>query len=306
MTCGILNLPECLVDQITGFLQGIVNAPLLPFLDMIKRLLTQPANVSVFAPLWAIIIYLLSLFYGLFIMFAGFNFIISGSNAERRERAKEWLQNVVLMILFVQASYLIYSLTAELASGITSGVVNMIDPNFFLITIDNPVNVGLEIVLGFVYLFTLLISVIALSINYFLASIGIVFFPIGLFFYFIPPLRDIGRVIINKFVFILFIPFFTSLLLLGVSQLVGVSFFSDFKIIFMISAFAAVNAIMVILAIVAIFRSIMGVLRTDVVRGMLFLKGSMLATTALQKEPPVRNERDYWGRFRKDYHSPPR
>jgi len=303
MTCGILDLPSCIVDQLTQTVQNLVNAPLAPFLQIIKMLLAQPANIAPFTSLWAVIIYLISIFYGLFIMGAGFNFIVSGHNTEKRERAKEWLQNVVLMILFVQASYLIYSLISDLAAGITSGVINMIDPNFFLITLDNPINIGLEIVLGFTYLLTLLLTIIAFSVNYFLASVGVVFFPFGLFFYFIPPLRDIGRFVINKLIFILFIPFFASLVLLGVSQLLNVGIFSDFKIIFMLSAFLAITILMLILGIVAIFRSIMSVMRSDVARGMLFLKGHLLAGTSLQKQeqPTAQSEREYYGRIRKDY-----
>lgn len=304
MTCGILNLPECIVDQLTSFIQNIVNAPLIPFLDIIRRLLTQPANVSAFGSLWAVIIYVLSTFYGLFIMAAGFNFIISGYNAERRERAKEWLQNVILMIFFVQASFLLYSLVAEMAAGITSGIINMIDPNFFLITIDNTINVGLEIVLGVVYLLTLLITIIALSVNYFLASIGVVFIPFGVFFYFIPPLRDIGKFIISKLAFVLFIPFFASLVLLGVSQLLTLSFFEYLKIVFMISAFMTINILMVILAILAVFRSVMGVLRSDIGRSVLFFKGHLLAGVAAQKpeQPSQYNDREYWRKVRKDHY----
>src|SRR3989338_680479 len=290
MTCGILSLPECIVDQLTSFIQSIVNAPLIPFLDIIRRLLTQPANVSAFGSLWAVIIYVLSTFYGLFIMAAGFNFIISGYNAEKRERAKEWLQNVILMIFFVQASFLLYSLVAEMAAGITSGIINMIDTNFFLITIDNTVNVGLEIVLGAFYLLTLLVTIIALSVNYFLASIGFVFISFCGFFFFFSPLRAIGKVIISKLAFVLFIPFFASLVLLGVSQLLTLSFFEYMKIIFMISAFMTINLLMIVLAILAVFRSVMGVLRSDVGRSAMFLKGHLLAGVAAQKPDPYRSE----------------
>ena len=205
------------------------------------------------------------------------------------------------MVFFVQASFLLYSLVAEIAAGITSGIINMIDPNFFLITIDNTLNVGLEIVLGVFYLLTLLITIIALSVNYFLASIGVVFIPFGIFFYFIPPLRDIGKFIISKLAFVLFIPFFASLVLLGVSQLLTLSFFEYLKIVFMISAFMTINLLIIILAILAVFRSVMGVLRSDVGRSALFLKGHLLAGVAAQKPDPY-NDREYWKKFRKDYY----
>ncbi len=285
MECTLFNLPACILEALGEFILSIINAPILPFLNIIKNLLTQPANVQAFASLWAVLIYVISIFYGLFILFAGFNLIISGYNAEKRERAKEWLQNTLLMIIFVQASFLIYKLAAELASGISSGVVQMIDPNFFLFTLDSLANIFLEISLGIFYIIILFITVIAFAVNYLLASIGVLFFPFGLFFYFIPPLRDIGRFIISKLMFILFLPFFASLILLGAAELVKVGNFDMIKIVLMIGAFALVNVLMILLAILAILRAVTGVMRTDAAKGMMFLKGHFLISNPQKNEP---------------------
>lgn len=302
MACNLLNLPSCIMDAIGQFILSIINAPIQPFLSAIKLLLTQPANVQVFASLWAVLIYVISIFYGLFILFAGFNLIISGYNAEKRQRAKEWLQNAILMILFVQASFLIYKLVAELAAGITSGVVSMIDPNFFLFTLDSLVNIFLEIALGIFYILVLFVTVVIFAINYLLASIGVLFFPFGVFFYFIPPLRDIGRFIISKLMFVLFLPFFASLVLLGAAELLKVGSFSSIKIVLVIGAFALVNVLMILFAILAVLRGVMGVMRSDMARGMMFLKGHFLIGSAMQKPAPDRhNDREYWGKVRKDY-----
>lgn len=302
MECTLLNLPACILEAIGEFILSIINAPVLPFLSAIKLLLSQPANVQVFSSLWAVLIYVISIFYGLFILFAGFNLIISGYNAEKRERAKEWLQNTILMILFVQSSFLIYKLIAELAAGITAGVVSLIDPNFFLFTLDNLVNIFLQIALGLFYVLVLFITVVVFAVNYLLASIGVLFFPFGLFFYFIPPLRDIGRFIISKLMFVLFLPFFASLILLGTSQLVNVGSFSAIKIILMIGAFALVNVLMILLAVLAIFRTISGVMRSDFARGAMFLKGHFLVGSAMPKAEPKHNDREYWSKVRKDYY----
>jgi len=303
MTCGILNIPDCIAEKFTDLILSIINAPLIPLLGILKRLLTQPPNIQAFSALWAVIIYILSIFYGLFIMAAGVNFIISGYNAEKRERAKEWLQNVLLMIFFVQASFFLYSVISELASGLTTGVVNMIDPNFFLLTLDNVVNVGLEIVLGLFYLSILFITIMAFSISYLFASIGIVFFPFGLFFYFITPLRDIGRFILSTLIFILFIPFFASLILLGTAELLKQGGFESIKIILMIGGLTLVDIIMILLGLMAIVRSVTAVLRTDTARGLMFLKGNFLAGSAMQKpdqQRPQMSEREYWGRVHND------
>lgn len=273
----------------------IINAPILPFLDIIKRLLMQPANVQAFTSLWAVIIYVLSAFYGLFMLGAGINLMVSGYNAEKRYRAKEWLQNTILMMFFVQASYLIYSLIAELAAGMTAGIVSIIDPNFFLLTLDNPVNIGLEIVLGIFYILTLLITIVALSVNYLLSSIGIVLFPFGLFFYFIPPLKGIGRFIINKLFFVLFLPFFASLILLGASQLLNAGgVYASIKIILMISAFALVDLLMIILAVIAVARSVTAVKRSDFGRSVVYMKTHFQPAA----EQPKYEPRLYYGRER--------
>ncbi len=307
MECDLLNLPSCIFSAFGEFLLSIINAPILPFLSIVKQLLMQPANVQAFSALWAVIIYIISIFYGLFILFAGLNLIISGYNADKRERAKEWLQNTILMIFFVQASFLIYTLVAGLAAGLTAGVVGIIDPNFFLFTLDNLVNVFLEIAFGFFYVLVLFITVVAFSVNYLLASIGVLFFPFGIFFYFIPPLRDIGRFVISKLMFVLFLPFFASLVLLGAAELIKVGSFDMVKIVLMVGAFALVNSLMIVFALLAVFRAVMGVMRTDIARGMMFLKGHFLPGSSQQKiEQNPASSREYWSKMRRDYYARPK
>ena len=68
----------------------------------------QKVPIQLFAGLWAIIIYVLSMFYALLMIYAGFQFIISGYDAQKRENAKAWLRNIVIMIILVQASFFIY------------------------------------------------------------------------------------------------------------------------------------------------------------------------------------------------------
>lgn len=289
-----------LFDLLSDFFLSIINAPIKPILAVIKSLLYQPPNIQAFGSLWAVIIYMISLFYGVFILIAGFNFIISGQNAERRENAKQWLQNVILMMLFVQASFLIYSLISELASAMTSSIVGIIDPNFFLFTLDNLSNVFLEISLGIFYVAILFITVLVFSINYLLASIGVLLFPFGIFFYFIPPLRDIGKFIISTIIFILFLPFFASIVLVGASELVKVGSFDMIKIVLMIGAFALVNILMILLAVLAVFGAVTGVMRADVTRGIMLLKGHFNVSQPQPK--PLHNDREYWGKFRKDYY----
>ena len=242
--CGLLNLATCIPQKIFDFIIGVINAPIQPLLDFTKSLLTEPINLSAFGSLWAIVMYILSMFYGLFLMYAGFNFMISGYDVIKREKAKTWFRNILIMIVLVQMSYFIYSTFIDLNSLMTSGIVNMIDSKFFLLTADNIVNIGLELFLGLLYIVTLLLSVLFLTLRYILVALGVVLIPIGIFLYFIPPLNSYGKLIVNFLGICIFVTFFDSLILLAGSKIIEIPLFANFKIVVMITCFAIVNFLM--------------------------------------------------------------
>ena len=235
--CGITNIASCISQKFYEYTLSIINAPLQPFLTLSKSMLTEPVNTTLFFSIWAIIIYIISLFYGLFILWAGFNFIISGYDADKRERAKSWLKNVILMVFFVQASYYIYGLLLELVASMSAGVINMIDPDFFLLTMDNIVNLGLSIALSAVYMLVLLVYVIIMGVRYLLISAGVIFFPIGIFLYFIDPLKNYGKYIINLLIVLMLVPFIHAIILLAASKIIELPLFAALKILVMIIAF---------------------------------------------------------------------
>jgi hypothetical protein len=242
--CGLLNLATCIPEKLYDYFLNIINAPIQPLLTFTKSLLTEPVNISLFGSIWAIIIYIVSMFYGLLLLYSGFNFMISGYDAVKREKAKEWFRNIFIMMILIQMSYFIYSLVIDMNSLMTSGIINMTDERFFLLTADNIINLGLQFFLGIFYVLTLIFSVIFLALRYIIVAIGIVFVPIGIFLYFIPPLNSYGRLILNFLGICIFVTFFDSLILLAGSKLVELSIFTNFKIVVMISVFSIANFLM--------------------------------------------------------------
>lgn len=242
--CGLLNLASCIPQKIYDFIINLLNAPLKPLLDLLKSLLTEPINLSLFSSLWAIIIYVISLFYGILMLYSGVNFMLSGYDIVKREKAKQWFMNLFLMIIFVQASYFIYELVIDMESLLTAGVVNMIDKYFFMITADNIINIGLQFLFVMVYVLVLFITVLLLVFRYIIVAVGVVFVPIGIFLYFIPPLRDYGKLILNFLGICLFLTFFDSLIFLVCSKITEIPLFANFKILVMISALVFVNILM--------------------------------------------------------------
>ncbi len=253
--CGLLNLASCIPEKLYGFFISVLNAPITPLLDFIKNLLTEPVNIEVLIPLWAIILYVLSIFYGLLLLYAGMNFMLSGHNEIKRAKSKEWFQNIVLMILFTQMSFFLYSMILDVSSLLTAGMMNLVAPDFFLLTADNIINIGLQFFFALFYVLTLLLTMLILIIRYLTVAIGVVFFPIGIFLYFIPPVQDYGKLILNYLGICIFIGFFDSIIFLVASQLIQLPIFENMKIMVMIGTFSMTNFLMLYLLFFSIIKS---------------------------------------------------
>ncbi len=253
--CGLLNLATCLPSKFFEYIATLVNAPLQPLLYVVKGLLSAQVELHLFVSLWAIIIYMLSMFYALLIVYSGFNMMVSGYDVTKREKAKEWLKNIVIMIILVQSSFFIYELVVQLSAIMTSTTLTLVDPNFFLLTLDNLNNIALEIVFFVLYIIVLILTIVMLIARYAIVCIGVVLFPIGIFFYFIAPLRPYGILILHFLAVSILITFFDAIILVGFSKLIAIPLFADTKILVMITAFSCINVLMLFLMFFSIIKA---------------------------------------------------
>ena len=239
--CGLTNLASCLPEKIYDYFLVIINAPLIPLLGFIQLLLTSDVSIDIFHGVWSVIRYILSFFYIFLFLYAGFIFITSNSNPMRRTQAKEVIKDTFIMIILIQGSFYIYDLILNLNSILSNAILTLIEPEFFLITVDNIVNVGLEFLFSIAYLITLFFTVLLLVMRYIIVSLGVILFPIGIFCYFIPPLRSYGKFIIHLLGVFIFVTFFDLLIILACSMLIEAPIFASIKILIMIACFSIVN-----------------------------------------------------------------
>ena len=202
---------------------------------------------------------MLSMFYALLIVASGLSFMISGYDSSKRENAKSWLRNIVIMIILIQASFFLYQLFIDLASAMTSATLSLIDENFFLISADGISDLGLSILFSFIYLLTLILTALILTLRYAIVAIGVVLLPIGIFFYFLPPLKSYGSLILNFLGIAVFVVFFDAILLIGFSELANIGIFSSMKIVVLISAFVLIDVLMVFLMTFSVIKAGLGV-----------------------------------------------
>jgi hypothetical protein len=246
--CGLTNLASCIPQKIYDYTINLLNAPLQPLLSLMKNLLSNSPSITLFGGIWAIIIYCLSIFYSFLIMYAGVQFIFSGHDIVKRELAKEWLKNTIIMIVLIQASYYLYELILNVSAIMTSGILSMVDPSFFQLTADNLANVGLELIFTLLYVLVLVITILYLTLRYLMVCIGIILFPIGIFCYFVPPLKSYGRLIINLLGMLVFVTIIDVIVILACSKMIDISLFQNFKILLMITSLIIIDIIAVILA----------------------------------------------------------
>ncbi|MBS3087328.1 hypothetical protein J4226_01925 [Candidatus Pacearchaeota archaeon] len=254
-TCGITNLGSCLVENLFEFLLYILNLPIKTLLILVNNLMIEPVNIELFVGTWSIIIYILSLFYGILILITGFRFMLSGHSPEQREKAKRELMNTIIMIILVQTSFFVYRLILETISAMSTVVFSLIQEDFFLITVDSLGNIGLELVLIIPYIAVLVTTLILLTLRYICVGIGVVFFSIGIFFYFINPLNQYGKLILNYLFILITLPFFYSIIFLASSKFLELPIFANMKIVVMIGAFALVDIATIFLALFVIFKA---------------------------------------------------
>ena len=261
-TCSLTNLGTCLVQNFFDFILTLINAPIQPLLQSVLDLLSTPVDLTLFFSMWVIIIYVLSMFYALLLMGSGFNFMISGYDSEKRENAKQWMRNVIIMIILVQASYFIYQLIIDLSSVVTSATLTLVDPNFFLLGTGGILDLGLAIFLSLVYVIVLLLTALVLVIRYAFVALGVVLFPIAIFFYFIPALKSYGSLILNFLGISIFVTILDALILAGFGKLTTIGAVSNFQVLVLIAGFILMNLFMVFLLFFAIVKSGMSVYQT--------------------------------------------
>ena len=258
--CSWFNLGTCVSQDFFGFLVGALSSPSSTLIWGIRELMTQAVNISLFSDVWSIIVYVLSMFYGLLLIYTGFRFILSGDSVEKRVKAKSSLANILIMMILVQSSYLIYSWIIEIESGLTSVIFSMIPGSFFTMSATTPGDIGMQFLMLLPYIFSVLSVLILLALRYICVSIGVVFFAIGVFCYFIEPLNQTGKLIINGLIAIISLPFFYSIIFLASSRLVNVGAFSYFPSTVMTATFFLIVLVTVMIVLYIIIKAAFKVL----------------------------------------------
>lgn len=250
-----------ILDGISDFFNGLItdlfSMPINPLLEWFVSLLTHTPDFSNLHELWNLVRYIISIFYGLLLLFAGFKFLISGSDPVAREDAKSTLKNVVIMVILVQASFLLYGWIAEIGSGLSSGVISMLPSNYF--TLQGSYDVGLTFTYAGFILLNSLTAVMIAGTQILLIYLGLLIFPLGIFLYYFGTTKSFGKLLLNLSIGILFIGFFQALVLLIASGIQSLGAVNNHDLALFIGL-CAYNNLTILLVLFLLFKGAFGVM----------------------------------------------
>jgi len=254
-SCGITNFASCLPEKIFSYFGKIVTAPLDSMLTFVKTIIAMPANTDLFKDLWATMVYIISMFYGLMFMWSGFQFMVSGYDVVQRDKAKTFLRNTIVMIVFVQCSYYLYLLIIEISEIMTSGVMNIIPQDFFSVQMTGITQAIAYQLFSISLIGILLIVCLLLLIRFLVVSLGVALFPIAIFCYFVEPLNSYGKLMLNFLFSNIFVNFFICLIILAFSRITYSPHFAEFKIYAMMATYLCVIIVMIFVCWFSVIKS---------------------------------------------------
>lgn len=189
----LLGLPNSIGEAIFSFLSG----GFIEFINMvygtITAFITTNPDINLVKPIYDTIVFILSSFFGLLFTITGIKFLIGGYNFESRADAKKWLQNIFILIVILNISFYVYQVSLDFG---TATATALWDTNIDSYLTAQDWNVSNVIFLGF-FSFAVVIGCVGVLFRYFFVMFNALVFPIAIFMYFIPPIKGLGKVLIE-------------------------------------------------------------------------------------------------------------
>lgn len=247
----VIGIPELFLKLILK----VFNAPISLLIETITKLLAEPVQTSIFYSMWGIIVTSMSFLFTIILIFCGFNFMTSGHDVQKRENAKKWLTQTIILIIVIPLSYFAYELVLDIAAGMTKLVLSHVSYNFLIVGEGTFSNLFLELFFTIPYAIILLFTTILLLLRFAIVGCGVMVFPIGLLLYLVPPTKEYGKLILNFLFVNIFSSIFIAIIILTFSLIAQTGFLSNIQIIFAISAFALVNSFLLYVMFFALIKS---------------------------------------------------
>ncbi|HLC79292.1 MAG TPA: hypothetical protein VJG83_02570 [archaeon] len=188
---AVTQLAQEIVKALFGFLGDQLITITTPLINLEEDMITTNPDVTPMNGIWTIVVTIISALYLIVFLIAGFMFLIGSIDSSARATAKKWLKNAIFMIVTISVSFEFYKIILELMTAITQYMVQ--DTSVIQVGALDSINILLLLFLSLIAI----LSFATLFLRYLFLLCGAALFPIALFFYFIPPLRPWGSILLN-------------------------------------------------------------------------------------------------------------
>ncbi|HLC92473.1 MAG TPA: hypothetical protein VJH23_02080 [archaeon] len=210
-----MSIPDIILGMIKETAKESIKSFNKTLMEFTKHVLSNNPDVEGLKGWWQSIVTIISSFYLLVFLIAGFMFLFAGIDLSKREQAKHWLTNAIKMIIGVNISFALYQIILELATAITQFIWISGFDSFF----SEAAYANAGFALLFFYAATIAIAAITLFLRYLFLMLGVVLFPIAIFLFYTPKLENWGKMILNLLGGALFMQFIDVIMFVAANQI---------------------------------------------------------------------------------------
>lgn len=219
------DLGKTLTDAVyTPFYNSFYNL-VTEFMQLVLEILVWNPPLTPAYESWNIVRTVISSLYLTVLTYAGLKLMIGTiAGEDERNTLKRWVGGSIVSILLVNMSYILYGFAIQLNVGLSAMVFKQ--PNLIGFVAASAAFTMLLVVQTSTVLFVILL----LIVRHLLVIVGVVFFPIAIFLYYLPPTRRFGKLLSTLVFANIFIQFFEVLCLrvcLDAFSAIGSSFTSS-------------------------------------------------------------------------------
>lgn len=224
------SIPKGLLDEVSNigyctgydFLQTVINGLVSTITELYKILINLMAaspDPKWFCNQYIVVMELVYSFMGLSIAILSAYMVLYSPNPASREKASHWLENILYMAIYLAGSFIIFSWLVDINSAITTQFLSSANQSFDIsISISNII---FAFILCVFFSGAVILTFLTLLLRYLLIPILLMFFPIGIFLFHTPPLKNWGALIIRASGIILFMTSIDSLIIYITSTVVS-------------------------------------------------------------------------------------
>lgn len=270
MINAITNLPNNIVQSFFTYTVSGLTASSQQLVDASFKFMFSNPDPAWFCTPYNGVMAIVESLYSISLMALALYFILRSNDAEGRASAKKWMENMLVMIVFLAFSFQIFKVMLDFGAYLAASAASESMKSMFTSPLSFSSSVFALVIL-LPAIAGMLLTFLTLLLRYLLIPFLLFLFPIAILLYFTPITQRWGRAFLCVITSVIFMTAIDALILLGLISLFNSqdpnlvdSLARAFAVLFGFAAIGLVNLLVFVLAVLSIIlqnntvRSIVG------------------------------------------------